>query len=154
MPDRRYTSQSELDRRQRLVESLGRRADKPGFGGLIDAFRGGREERALSNANTANADIQSEEMQALIQSMRNNAGGGLQGPMPGGAGQPELSFQTPGLQNIQLQQALGNQNDELQHKRALELANTRGANNERWGAVQYRKDGDKTVAYQTSNFGG
>ena len=154
-----YTSQAELARRQRMMEAMqGRNTTGQGIGGglanMLRGYRGGKENRAIEDAMRANESLRSSETQAITQALKNNAGGNLQGP-PTRMGQaPSLQVQTPELQEFQLKQAMGQQTADQAHQRALEIANTRGANNERWGAVQYRMEDGKPVPYQTSNFGG
>jgi hypothetical protein len=143
-----YTPQSEIQRRQALVESLSRRADKPGFGGLFDAFRGGREQRALSDANMENSNIQSAETQALLQAMQNNAGGGLQGPTQGG-GQPNLNLQTPELQSMQLRRAMGQQGvEQAEAQRLKELEEQRIRDDQIYQRDRFDASVDKGVAHQ------
>jgi len=115
MPNTGYTPISELQRRQALVESLGRRADKPGFGGLFDAFRGGREERALADAMGKNASIENSEMQMLMKEAL-----GQPSNLVNRTGQP-YNYQSPGAQDFSLKEALRktNQNSDRGYQAQL-----------------------------------
>lgn len=118
-----YTPQSEIARRQALMEAMaGRNTTGQGIGGglanMLRSYRGAKENRALGEAETNNAQIQSDEMQAYINAMKQ---GGLQGPPTPGGQRPDLRFQTPELQNMQLKQAMGQSNlrDEQAREDAL-----------------------------------
>ena len=122
-----YTPQSEIARRQALMEAMaGRNTTGQGIGGglanMLRSYRGGKENAAIGQAQTTNDQIASDETQALINSMRQ---GGLQGPPTAGGQQPNLQFQTPGLQNLQLQQAMKAKEAEDAQARALELQGLR-----------------------------
>lgn len=132
MAERRYTNQPELQRRQALVESLGRRADKPGFGGLFDAFRGGKEQRALSEANKTNSSISASENEMRLQQAMSGSANAAPGVLKPGA---QYQFQSPEAQQGQLAQALGNQQRDQNEERRMTALTEQRRYNESQSAI-------------------
>ena len=106
MAERRYTSDAELQQRQQRVDRAQRNIDKPGFGGLFDAFKSGREKRSISEALRANASISASENEMRLQQAMSGSANAAPGVLKPGA---QYQFQSPEAQQGQLAQALGQQ---------------------------------------------
>lgn len=129
-----YTPQSVIDRKRAMADALRGNMGQQllpnpasGLAYVLNQYMGGRASRRAREAQEENEKIRRGETQSLIQAMTNNAGGTLQGP-----GNPQLAFETPELQNLQIQQQLANQ----QHQRDLEKIEAQQKMRQRYGTGQ------------------
>lgn len=101
MPD--FTPLNQINRQRALAQSLQqqplrRGSNLSGLAHLVRQFASGKAEGQAREAETANQQIRSEEMQALLQSLGQ---GGLQGPPEQGQSQVAQQFQSPEIQDLQ-----------------------------------------------------
>jgi hypothetical protein len=120
-----YTPQSEIARRQALMEAMaGRNTTGQGIGGglanMLRSYRGGKENAALGQAEAKNASMDSAERQMMIQQL--GQGSAAPGVLKQGV---QYNYETPDMQNLQLKQAMSQSNLRDQQAREDAIARKR-----------------------------
>ena len=143
MPDT-YTSQTELARRQKLMEAMqGRNTTGQGIGGglanMLRGYRGGKENAALGQAEAQNESIDNSERQMILNQLKNQTQNAAPGVL-----KPGESYNFQGkYKDFPLQQAMSQQtarqNAEAEANKPYTL-----------GSLQERRVGNQVVASNTN----